>query len=402
MPYLRFLRAPQILSPWFLGLATWGMVTFLYSLHLSNLLLFSTREAVDVALLIVVPILLISLLCKILYRVNGTPKRQTVIVDTPPLALMEAKLTQCLRLWIVLTVIETVVSGGVPLLWLLTGSSKANFDYGISSVHGMVNALLLALAVTSYALFLHTGKKRHLWFPAIALIWAIVMVSRGTVFVLVAESAVVFLRFRRVHWSSILRLGILAAVLILFFGFVGDFRSGADAFKELAQPTPEFPEWAPSGLLWAYIYITTPINNLLYSMHLLRPTYSLLLPNTAATLFPTVLRNIIYGAQGASDTISGSLVTDALNVSTAYVGPFQDLGRWGIVGFSTLSTTLCEIFMRRDGFRNIFYFAVFTQCLMLSLFYNLLFSLPILGQLLWFYYFTSAPKSRVVLEYQHG
>jgi hypothetical protein len=258
----------------------------------------------------------------------------------------------------------------------------------------MVNALLLALAVTSFALYLCTGRRRHLTLPLFALVWSFILVSRGTLFVLVAECVVIYLRLRRVRWTSFVRLAALAAVLLLVFGYVGDLRSGADAFRDLAQPTPEFPDWAPSGLLWAYIYITTPMNNLLYTMHLAHPIYNPLLPNTAATLFPTIIRNMIYGQQGSVDAISGSRVVDALNVSTAYVSPFQDMGRLGMIGFSALSATLCEAFWRKNGFRNMFCFAVFTQALMLSLFYNLLFALPILGQLVWFCYFTHRSKAK--------
>jgi hypothetical protein len=351
---------------------------------------------VGVTLLIVVPILVVSILFQVAYSVGARRKARTVVVEDVPLAQLEARVRQCLYLWVALAGIETLVSGGVPLVWILTGSGKTNWDYGISSVHGMVNALLLALAVTSFALYLYTGKRRHLPVPIFALFWSMVLVSRGTLFVLVAECVVIYLRLRRVRWTTFVRFAGLAIVLLLIFGYVGDIRSWAEAFRELAQPTPDFPDWAPSGLLWAYIYITTPINNLLYTMHTIHPSYDILLPNTAATLFPTVLRNIIYGKLGATDAISGGRVVEALNVSTAYVSPFQDMGLFGIVGFSTLSAALCEVFWRRNGFRNMLYFAVFAQALMLSLFYNLLFSLPILGQLIWFYYFAYRGKQKEV------
>lgn len=401
MPFRRFLRAPLVLSPSFLAPVTWLVVTFLYSLHLSSLLLFSTSEAISLTLLIVAPILIVSLLFHVAYSGSAQRKARTVVVDDVPIVRLEITVRNCLRLWVGLALIETIISGGVPLVWLLTGNGKSNFDYGISSVHGMVNALLLALGVTSFALYLYTGKRRHLALPVFALLWSLVLVSRGTLIVLVAECVVIYLRLRRVRWTIFVRIAGLALVLLLVFGYIGDFRSGAEAFRDLARPTPDFPEWAPSGLLWAYIYITTPVNNLLYTMHTIHPTYNPLLPNTAATLFPTIFRNILYGKQGALDAISGGLVVEALNVSTAYVGPFQDMGRIGIVGFSTLSAALCEMFWRRDGFRNILYFAVFAQALMLSLFYNLLFSLPILGQLVWFYYFTykATPKKA---RLQHG
>lgn len=404
MPFFRFLRSPVILNPSFLAGVAWVMVTLLYSLHLSSLLLFTTEQVMSVTALIVIPILVISLLFQLAYSVGAGPMARTVVVKGIPIAEVEERIRQCLYLWIFMEIIETITSGGVPLVWLWTDNGKVNFDYGIPSVHGLVDALLLALAAAGMALWLYTGKRHHLWLPILGVFWSFILVSRGTLFVLVAECIVVFLRFRRIRWTSAIQLSALGFVLLLIFGYVGDFRSGAETFRDLARPVPEFPEWAPSGFLWAYIYITTPINNLLYSMHTIVPEYNILLPNTAATLFPTVLRNLIYGKQGASNAISGSIIVEAFNVSTAYVSPFQDMGRAGIVGFSTISAALCEIYWRRSGLRNILFFSVFAQALMLSLFFNMLFSLPILGQLVWFYYFTrqgGASQRSEEVEVQH-
>jgi oligosaccharide repeat unit polymerase len=390
---LKYPRASLFLHPIAVSSIAWCGVAFLYSLHLSGLLMFKTSDAIRVALLIVLPVFFVSVAYKLLHRGSTSSTAPIALHREPPLALIERRLRHGIWLWAGLTAVETGVSGGVPLLWLLTGSSKSNFDYGISSVHGMVNALLLAAAVTSLALYLYTDNRRHLWFPIFAVVWSMILVSRGTLFVLLVEYAVVYLRLRRIKLKAAFRLCVITLMALLLFGFIGDVRSGAEAFRDLAQPTDGFPDWAPSGLLWAYIYITTPINNLLLTVHTLRPTYNLLLPDTAATLFPTVLRNVIYGKQGAGEAISGALETQALNVSTAYVGPYQDMGYFGIIGFSIIAALLCEFYWHRCGLWDIFAFSVFTQALALSLFYNLLFSLPILGQLIWFYYFTRDPKA---------
>ncbi len=393
MDVLRYRHASPFLHPTTVSFVAWCSVAFLYSLHLSGLLQFKTSDAIGAALLIVLPIGFTSLAYKLLRRPHASDTRLFALHREPPLALIERRLRQAILLWIGLTFIETVFSGGVPLLWLLTGASKSNFDYGISSVHGMVNALLLAAAVTSLALYLYTENRKHIWFPLFAIAWSMVLVSRGTLFVLLLEYAIIYLRLRRIKAKAFVRLVVISLIALLLFGVVGDVRSGAEAFRDLAQPTDSFPDWAPSGLLWAYIYITTPINNLLLTMHTLRPTFNPLLPDTAATLFPTVLRNVIYGKEGANQAISGALETQALNVSTAYVGPYQDMGDFGIVGFSIIAALLCQFYWYRSGLWNIFAFSVFTQALALSLFYNLLFSLPILGQLIWFYYFTRMPKA---------
>jgi oligosaccharide repeat unit polymerase len=390
---LKYPPASAFLHPIAVSSIAWCSVAFLYSLHLSGLLLFKTSEVVGVALLIVLPFFFVSFAYRLLRPTRPFFMRPTSLHREPPLALIERRLRQGIWLWIGLTLFETVVSGGVPLLWLFTGSSKTYFDYGIHSIHGLDLALMLAAAVTSFALYLYTENRRHIWFALFAMAWSMVLVSRGTLLILLLEYAIIYLRLRRIKIKAVMRLVAITLAAVLLFGYVGDVRSGAEAFRDLAQPTDSFPDWAPSGLLWAYIYITTPINNLLLTMHTRRPSFNPLLPDTAATLFPTVLRNVIYGKEGASEAISGELETQALNVSTAFVGPYQDMGDSGIIGFSIVAAVLCEFYWRRSGLWNIFAFSVFTQALVLSLFYNLLFSLPILGQLIWFYYFTRIPKA---------
>ena len=390
---LKYPPASVFLHPTTVSSIAWCSVAFLYSLHLSGLLLFKSSDVIGVALLIVLPVFFASFAYRLLRPTRPFSARRMSLHREPPLALIERRLRHGIWLWIGLTLLETVVSGGVPLFWLLTGSSKTYFDYGIHSLHGLVIALMLAAAVTSVALYLYTDNRRHIWFALFAMVWSMVLVTRGTLFILLLEYAIIYLRLRRVKTKAVMRLVAITLAAVLLFGYVGDVRSGAEAFRDLAQPTEGFPDWAPSGLLWAYIYITTPINNLLLTMHTLRPSFNPLLPDTAATLFPTVVRDVIYGKEGESAAISGALETQALSVSTAYIGPYQDMGDSGIIGFSIIAALLCEFYWHRAGLWNISAFSVFTQALALSLFFNLLFSLPILGQLIWFYYFTRIPKA---------
>jgi oligosaccharide repeat unit polymerase len=201
-----------------------------------------------------------------------------------------------------------------------------------------------------------------------------------------AEYAVIFLSLRAVKTSSLMKLGLGCVALILIFGFIGDLRSGAEAFKELALPTKQYPDWLPSGVLWVYIYVTTPINNLLFTAHTFSPLNSLLIPNTAATLFPSVLRTAIYGNE-LGQAVSGNLVTAAFNVSTAYLGPFEDYGMFGIIMFSAFAALTSQYFWYRASLRDILIFAVLTQCLLFTLFYNLFLALPVIAQLFWLAYF---------------
>lgn len=139
-------------------------------------------------------------------------------------------------------------------------------------------------------------------------------------------------------------------------------------------------------------------------MHLVHPLNSLLFPNTVSSLFPTVIRDIIFGNQ----TQNATLVSQAFSVRTAYRGPYQDYGLAGIMLFSILTSFVCQFFWYRSRLRDVLIFAVLIQCLVLTLFANLFFALPVITQIAWLFYFFMPEihlgkkiRSQVVLEQAH-
>ena len=317
---------------------------------------------------------------------------------------LERRLTLWFRVWVFAAVVETIASGGLPIIWLIQGSSKIYFDYGIPSLHGLVNSLLFSIALCSFALFLATGKRNHLGIPVFALLWSILILNRNMMLVCLLEAAIVFVCLRGVRILTLFKLGVGLLLFILGFGYLGDFRSGsAQTFRLLAEPASWYPEWLPSGILWAYIYITTPINNLVNTMHSGHPVYSLLFPNTVANLFPSVIRDLVYGGR-ASDALSGQIVSEIFNASSAYIGPLQDFGLLGVVLYSIIVAFACQYFWFRTGLKNILVFAVLTQCLILSLFYNHFFYLPVITQLLWFsiFFARDIQMRKIVMSQTHA
>jgi len=215
--------------------------------------------------------------------------------------------------------------------------------------------------------------------------------------VAIIEFSILAIRIKPIKKTTIVKFIAGTIVLILAFGAIGDYRSGSSELIKLwAQPTSDYPDWLPSGVLWVYIYISTPINNLVYTSQIFRPLDDPTFPNTVSTLFPSVVRNIFYGKQ-FDDAQSGELVTSAFNVSTAYIGPFQDFGSAGIVIFSITIAILCQIVWFRATLKYIIIFAVLSQCLVLSLFFNHFFYLPVISQIFWIgYFFSGPPPSRQV------
>ena len=381
-----FNKRTILLHPFVVFSTIWFSVAIMYSLHLSNLLLFSTREVIQVTSYIYLPFVLTLTIYSIIYHLLRPayyvrPKPIRVNVD-----LLEQRLSIWFMVWLLVTAGEIALSGGIPVVWLFLHSTKTYAEFGIHSLHGLANSLLLSIAVCRFAMYINSGERRHLRVPIVAVAWPILVITRQVMLTSLLEYAVIFLLIKSIRLRTVARITIAFAAFVLLFGAIGDLRSGSETFRSLAQPTEHYPDWLPSGILWVYIYITTPINNLIYAMPSIHPVGSLLFPNTVSSLFPTVFRELLYHNDTAV-TASDLLVTEAFNVSTAYIGPFQDLGLFGIMVFSSWTAFTCQFFWYRTNLRDTLIFAVLIQCLVFTLFDNLFFLLPVIAQVFWLYYF---------------
>lgn len=388
-----------VLHPISLFSLVWIGVAALYELRLSKLLIATNEQVLATIETILLPFILIVVLVSIFVAL--APKRlmwrspQLIdgSSDQDDLFVFERRLKKWLIIWGVFSIVEVIVSGGVPLAWLFLGNGKTYFDFGLKSLHGILNSLILAIGVCYTGLFAKYGQKRHLLCFAFIIAWSVLLVSRSMLIVNIVQGAIVVALHRGIPKSLVVKLAAYGLILIFGFGVIGDLRSGAQEFRDLAQPTSDYPEWLPSGVLWVYIYLTTPLNNLIYSSRTVRPVDDILFPNTAAPLFPSRIRNIVYG-DSLSESLSGDLVDQAFNVSTAYIGPYQDYGLIGIAAFSLFIGLAGARCWSRNQFSDSLVYVVIGQCLLLTSFYNHFFSLPIITQVLWIRIFFIKGRAR--------
>lgn len=366
----------------------WAITVGLYELHLSELLIFSSSQVMMVVAWIVIPFTLTTLIylgCSSWSSLNLS----AFYLDTD---FRIEKLTRSLKIaftiWTLLTVLEIFVSGGLPILWLIQGSSKTYFDFGIPSFHGLLNSLVQTIGLIGFALYVLTRRGRFLWMAGFVLLWSIIAVTRNMLIVMLIEYGVVWVMIRGLSKKTVARSVVGLIALILAFGYIGDLRSGgAESFRGVAEPSQNYPEWLPSGALWVYIYMATPINNLVNTVQTTHPVYDPLFPYATSQLLPTVLRKMVYDPATVSELPSGDLVTEALNVSTAYLGPFRDFGMFGIACFSIIMAYVAAHYWRDRSLRGSLAYAVLAQCVILTIFFNHLFYLPIISQVLWLYLF---------------
>jgi oligosaccharide repeat unit polymerase len=380
-----------LLHPLLLFGFVWLGTLGLYGLRLSKLLSATNEEITSAVGFILIPYIL-ALGATTLYFYLAPKlgiRRKHLLCDadeTEELTLLKRRLKKWLRLWMLFSIVEIIVSGGVPLVWLFSGSSKTYFDFGIHSLHGLLNSMILALGLCYAGIFARYGDRRNLLCFAGILVWSVLLITRSMMIVNLLQTGMVTVLYRGIPRTFAIKLIAVVLIVVIGFGALGDLRSGAINFRTLAQPTEAYPEWLPSGVLWVYIYVTTPLNNLVYSMSSLRPVDNILFPNTAAPLFPSLVRSLIYG-DSLSTSLSGELADSSFNVSTAYVGPYQDYGALGIMCFSFMISVLAAFYWRRTNFRDQLIYIVIGQCLLMTVFYNHFFSLPIITQTGWIYLF---------------
>jgi oligosaccharide repeat unit polymerase len=389
---------PLFLHPLFLFTAVWTGALGLYLMRLSKLLSATSGQAASTVGLILVPFALVLGGATLYYHLAPKTRIQRRhllcgLNEADDLAFLKRRLKKWLIVWIVLSAVEIVVSGGVPLVWLFTGNPKTYADFGMPSLHGLLNSMILALGLCYTAIFARFGGRRYLLSSAAIVGWALLVVTRSMLIVNILQTGMVIVLYRGIPAKLAIRLIALALVVVIGFGALGNLRSGADNFLAVAQPTEAYPQWLPSGVLWFYIYLTTPLNNLIYTMVSVHPSNNLLFPDTVAPLFPTAVRNFIYGPSVES-ALTGELVDEAFNVSTAYIGPVQDYGAAGITCFSLLIAMIAAFYWWRGNFRDELIYIVIAQCLLISVFYDYFFSLPIITQVFWIYLFFSPKRSR--------
>lgn len=381
-------RRSFLVHPILLVASIWIFATILYQLKLSELLISSDETLYICLALILIPCLISVLLISIISQHATGLAGGTVISHGKGFALRNWKLLKNLLVfWAIITIVEIILSGGLPLIWIITGSEKGYADFGIPSLHGVMNAILLISSLVAFRMWLAEKKFKYLAIPIFSVVWGLVVISRHLVLVNILQLFFLFLIYKdeKFSFKFLIKLVIAGLVLVVLFGYVGDARSGRANIIAASQINFEYPDYLPSGFLWVYLYITTPLNNLLNTVENYT-NFSQTIYYTLSQLVPSFVRGLIYSAD---ELTKGELVSETFNVSTAYVDAFKDYGLVGIAVYSQIISLVATILWKSARTEeNDAICAVMAQCALISIFYNHYLVLPILIQipLLYIYY----------------
>ena len=268
--------------------------------------------------------------------------------------------------------VEIAYFGGAPAFGFIgIGPEMLYTDFGIPGVHGLLNSIFYAGCCVRSRILIGSSNST---FPLMLLSIAYPMLgmSRQVLISLLLQYALIYLTFRRPSPQVFVRAGLLFVATFLIFGYLGDIRSGREHIIALAAPTFRIPQWLPSGFIWFYIYLCTPLNNVNYNIDI-TPNYLPL--ETAGTLIPSFEREAFFNALGG--TRQWELVTDSFNVSSLLQSLLTDFGITGTLVFTLLCGIGFSRLLRRSSTRPAALFAVVVLLhgLALSFFANLLFHL---------------------------
>lgn len=377
-----------IANPSVLFITIWTLIVTLYSAKLLTIydsLKFETFLLISLNIAVALALLLFS------YTRERVPKyTKTRAVEElksfliPKLGNVRIYINYSLSLYVLISVLDIYYSQGLPLLWVLGGSSLSYVDFGIPTFHGLANSIVFFLA--SFLTLLTVLKvKDYKVLLFLLFLYQVLILSRGTIVVMSVQMlAVIFFTTR----FNFLKSFFLVAFLVIFvvgFGMLGDIRQGG-ANPYYGFVTEEYLELfrsIPSGFLWFYIYFTSGLNNLNFNIGTIEHNY---LPvYTFAKLIPSIVYNIT-GIEKSVDAIV--FVNAGLNVSTVYSAFYSDFGVSAFL-LVMIVQVVASINYSQAKAGNVFAllkYIVAYQAIFLSFFIDTFFYLPFLFQYVIIYF----------------
>ena len=233
-------------------------------------------------------------------------------------------------IWVLLSILEIAYFRSLPIFSIFGIGEGAYTEWGIPSLHGLLNSMILVISNYCLYLYIQTKEKKYIKYFLLCLLWPLMLITRQLFMSMAVQGILVYFFFNKLKTKNLLLFGVLALSIILLFGIVGDLRSGnSDFFIAIAQPSSNYPTFLPSGFLWVYIYITSPLNNVNFNIHDY-PLFNFNPSPLLSSILPSFIRDKI-SFWGQSSNFK--LVDDLLNVSSMFPNYLSAFGYFGSIFF---------------------------------------------------------------------
>jgi hypothetical protein len=277
-----------------------------------------------------------------------------------------------------LTILEFLHSGGVPIALLLGEGTYDYRDFGIPVLHVAIFAAYCFLAVHWFSIYMQLHDRRYLICSGMLMAINVLIVNRGAFVQCSLAIGLLFALHRGFRLRTVLTMSVTTILLIVAFGLIGDARMAAMgmdpsvAIAQIGEVSAGYPEGLGSGPFWVYLYASSPLAN--WQLNVSRDASIHIAPLTfvALEMLPDFIGKRLVPDEIFS--IGPMLITDALNVSSAFGRAFYLQGWAGAIAVFT--QFLLYYFIARRLFRGTEYFpsamATFSAGSALLVFHNML------------------------------
>lgn len=322
----------MLINPAFVFIFIWSLSLFLYTLHYSNVFLILSDKTINYILLSEASVFFAWLFFVFWTgRLHLNPSRNKNLIQFT--SKSEEKIKFIFLFWVFFSIVELLYFRDLPIFTVFGFGSISYLDYGIPTLHGLLNAIILSLSMYVLYTYLRIEKRIFLFYYFLLLIVPVLSMSRGTLVSMLVESLFVVLVFKGIRFKLFLKLaGILVGVVFLF-GWLGELRTEGlgDKVYEVFNISDNYPGWLPKSFIWVYMYLTSSLNNLeniIYSYPLLNfEPYKALFG-----LLPSFVRNLL------DQPVQVDLVTSAFNVSSFMPNYLSAFGVYGSILFYFLAS----------------------------------------------------------------
>jgi oligosaccharide repeat unit polymerase len=256
----------MLANPAFVFTFVWSMALFLYTRYWSNIFL----ELSNFTYFYILGSIFVSIFSWLFFIVITHSSRINYKRIMYDFSIHEKnKIKIIIILWISGTLIELIYFRDLPILSLV-GLGSINYqDFGIPSLHGFLNAIILSISMYMLYQYILNQKKCFLIYYILTIFVPILGMNRGMLTSLLIQSVFVVIVFNGMKFNSMLKFLFYIVIFVFIFGKLGEWRysGNPDDLYAVFQISDNYPVFLPKSVIWVYMYITSSINNLEYTLY---------------------------------------------------------------------------------------------------------------------------------------
>lgn len=329
-----------MLNSFYVFSLTWISAVILYLFRYSDLFPKMSFEFLSFIIILILCNLLVGYIFRKRLKLNkNISEIKNNSVDKIPIIIL------------ILFILEFMLAGKVPLFEIL---KKTGYDYnqfrGVKTLHFILVTFSIYYSIYLFSSYLCNRKKINLFFYFLIILCLLLLYNRGGIVNILGASLFIYIDSQKNSIKNFLKYLFLLILFMYFFGVVGNIRvnrswNNSEVINEMGYKNSNYPKLLPDEFFWSYIYITSPIGNLINTINNYQVSYD---------LEDYILKNI------APDVISKKfrmkknipeLLNPTLNVSTMFVESYMSLGLFGmyLIGILSIIFNIFYLFLLKKN-----------------------------------------------------